>query len=127
MASGEQLWEGSQHLVPKWTVRADPGILRQEAERPVRIHPDQPAIGPVERDEAQFHAEWEKHVGALNRLVREKGVFNLDEFRHGIERMDPAHYLRAGYYERHLATLETNLVEKGVLTHEEIDRATEQL
>src|SRR3712207_9493766 len=28
--------------------------------------------------------------------------YNLDAFRHGIERMDPAHYLRAPYFERWL-------------------------
>jgi nitrile hydratase len=78
-------------------------------------------FGPVVRDEAIFHHEWEKVVAAMNGVVRGRGVFNIDEFRHGIERMEPAHYLRAGYYERWLATLETNLVEKGVLSRDEVD------
>jgi nitrile hydratase len=78
-------------------------------------------FGPVVRDEVVFHDDWEKVVAAMTAIVRGQGVYNIDESRHGIERMDPADYLRAGYYQRWLATLETNLVEKGVLTREEID------
>ena len=81
-------------------------------------------FGPVVRDEAAFHADWEKVVAAMQGVIRGQGVFNIDESRHGIERMDPADYLRAGYYERWLATLETNLVEKGVLTRDEVDART---
>ena len=77
-------------------------------------------FGPVERDEAIFHKEWEKRVSAMHHVMAVHGRWNIDEFRHGIERMPPAEYLRAGYYERWLATLETNLVDKGILTAEEI-------
>ena len=83
-------------------------------------------FGPVVRDEAVFHDDWEKRVAAMSSIVRARGVYNIDESRHGIERMDPAGYLRAGYYERWLATLETNLVEKGVLTRQEIDARAAQ-
>ena len=47
--------------------------------------------------------------------------FNIDEFRHGIERMDPAHYLGSSYYERWLDGLARVLVEKGVVTLEELE------
>src|SRR3712207_6828132 len=53
--------------------------------------------------------------------------YNLDAFRHGIERMDPAHYLRAPYFERWLTTLAANLIEGGFLTVEELDDRTELL
>jgi nitrile hydratase beta subunit len=78
-------------------------------------------FGPVERDDVNFHAEWEKRVYALNAVVRIQRMFNIDEFRHGIERMPPADYLRSTYYERWLATIERNLVEKGILRRDEID------
>jgi nitrile hydratase subunit beta len=83
-------------------------------------------FGPVlrEEDEPRFHAEWEKHVLVMQRGTIGQGIFNLDEFRDGIERMDPIHYLAATYYERWLATLETNLVEKGIITREELDART---
>jgi nitrile hydratase len=50
------------------------------------------------------------------------GIFNMDEYRHAIERMEPRHYLAASYYERSLTSLATLLVEKGVVTREELER-----
>ena len=41
--------------------------------------------------------------------------------------MDPAHYLRAPYFERWLASMELNLIEGGFLTGEELDARTELL
>ncbi len=81
-------------------------------------------FGPIERDEAQFHADWEKRVRAVQTLVRARGVYNIDESRWGIERMQPADYLRASYFERWLASLKTNLVDKGVLTTGQIEERT---
>ena len=79
-------------------------------------------FGRVEREENEpvFHAEWEKHLYALNRSRGMLG-YNIDGMRHGVQRMAPQHYLTASYYERWLFSLELNLVEKGVLTREEID------
>src|SRR5918998_2496398 len=80
-------------------------------------------FGPIVREvnEPVFHAAWEAHVHAMMTEVRSRGYFNIDASRHGIERMDPAHYLRAPYYERWLATIELNLIEAGFLTGEELD------
>jgi nitrile hydratase len=47
--------------------------------------------------------------------------------RHSRERMPPARYLEAGYYERWLHGFETLLVEKGLLTREEIERRMAEL
>jgi nitrile hydratase len=47
-------------------------------------------------------------------------VYNVDEFRRAIERMPPAGYLAATYYEKWLHALEALLIEKGVATREEI-------
>jgi nitrile hydratase beta subunit len=82
-------------------------------------------LGPIQREENEpvFHAEWEKHVYAINRTRAWLG-YNIDEMRHGIERMDPGRYLAATYYERWLDMLERMLAEKGVLTREEIDART---
>ena len=83
-------------------------------------------FGPVERDELTFHHEWEKRQHALSALTRTAGLRNIDEGRHAIERMPPAAYLRATYYERWAAALETNMVENGVLTQAEIDARAAQ-
>ena len=47
----------------------------------------------------------------------------MDEYRHAIERMEPRHYLSAGYYERSMTGLATLCVEKGLVTREELERA----
>ncbi len=79
-------------------------------------------FGPVEREENEpaFHAAWEAAVLAIQHAGRSRGLFNIDEFRHAIERMAPAHYLRATYYEKWLEGITRLLVEKGVMGAEEL-------
>ena len=79
-------------------------------------------FGPVRHSPTAqaFHAAWEKRVNAMYSLAVKQGVFNMDEYRHAIERMEPRHYMSAGYYERTLTSLATLLVEKGVTTHAEL-------
>ena len=69
-----------------------------------------------------FHADWEVRVNALYALAVRRGLFNMDEYRHAIERMDPRHYLTASYYERTLTSLATLCVEKGVVSREELEQ-----
>ena len=86
-------------------------------------------FGPVRHSpKAQvFHEPWEKRVNALYSLAVKLGIFNMDEYRHAIERMEPRHYLSASYYERSLTSLATLCVEKGLMTREELERRAEGL
>ena len=68
-----------------------------------------------------FHATWEVRANSLYSLAVQRGIFNMDEYRHAIERMDPRHYVSASYYERSVTSLATLLVEKGVVTREELE------
>ena len=68
-----------------------------------------------------FHSPWEVRVNAMYAHAVRSGIFNMDEYRHAIERMDPRHYLTASYYERSLTSLATLLVEKGVVSREELE------
>ena len=79
-------------------------------------------FGPIETEEdgLAFHADWEAHVFAMNAALIRRGVYNLDEFRDAVERMPPAAYLAASYYERWFAAITTLLAEKGVATPEEL-------
>ncbi|HSC63561.1 MAG TPA: nitrile hydratase subunit beta [Caldimonas sp.] len=81
-------------------------------------------FGPVRHspDATAFHDDWEKRVNALYSLAVRLGVFNMDEYRHAIERMEPRHYLTASYYERSLTSLATLCVEKGLVTREDLER-----
>jgi nitrile hydratase subunit beta len=86
-------------------------------------------MGPInpEKDEPVFHSDWERRAFGVMMATFAGGHYNVDEFRHGIERMDPAEYLRSSYYEHWLHTIETNLVEKGVITREELERKWAEL
>jgi len=74
-----------------------------------------------EPDEPPFHSDWEAHVFAMNASLIRRGVYNLDEFRDAQERMPPAEYLAASYYERWFAAICTLLVEKGAVTAADLD------
>lgn len=82
---------------------------------PIRFAPDAPF----------FHADWEKRVNALYGLGVRKGLYNMDEYRHAIERMDPRHYLSASYYERSLTSVASILVEKGLVTEAQLESLAE--
>jgi nitrile hydratase len=78
-------------------------------------------------DARAFHEAWEVRVNSLYAFAVRRGIFNMDEYRHAIERMEPRHYLTASYYERSLTSLATLLVEKGILTREELERRAQGL
>ena len=77
----------------------------------------QTGFGPVpvgEDGEPAFAADWEARVYALAAVLRRRGLFNDDELRDAIERLPPAEYLAASYYERWLAAIEALADRKGV-------------
>ena len=81
-------------------------------------------FGPVRYTSGapSFHAAWEVRANSLYATAVRFGLFNMDEYRHAIERMEPRHYMTASYYERSLTGLATLLVEKGVVTRAELER-----
>src|SRR5437764_9330157 len=72
-------------------------------------------------DAPTFHASWEVRAYSLYAFAVRSGIFNMDEYRHAIERMEPRHYLAASYYERSLTSLASLLVEKGIVTRGELE------
>lgn len=81
-------------------------------------------VAPLkEGEEPVFYADWERTVFAMLVPSLLAGM-NLDEFRHGIERMHPAEYLSSRYYEHWLYTMEKNLTEKGVIDGQELEAKT---
>ncbi len=84
-----------------------------------RVHDmgGQTGFGPVpvgEDGEPAFAADWEARVYALAAVLRRRGLFNDDELRDAIERLPPAEYLAASYYERWLAAIEALADRRGV-------------
>jgi hypothetical protein len=72
-------------------------------------------FGPIERaaDEPPFHAQWEARVFALNRLLLQRGLYNLDQFRAAVEQIEPARFLAMPYYERWLTAIELLVAQRG--------------
>ncbi len=78
------------------------------------------AGGPVDQHEHVLNF-WEWRVDALIRLLFAKGlVHDFAEIRRAIEDLRPDVYDTLSYYERWAASAATLLVEKGVLTEDEI-------
>ena len=71
--------------------------------------------------------DWEKRAFALFAGTFVFGGYTVDEFRHEIEKMDPAHYLEASYYEHWLAAFEGLLINHGHITRKELDDRVAQL
>ena len=81
---------------------------------------------PIDLTEHQI-MDWEQRVDALHSVLSSKGLRTTDEMRRAIESLDEESYVAMGYYERWTVALEMLLVEKGVLTTEDIDIATKNI
>ena len=68
-----------------------------------------------------FQAPWEQRAYALRAMAIQLGIYNIDEYRHAVERMDPRHAMSASYYEKVITAIATLLVEKGVTTRAELE------
>ena len=79
--------------------------------------------GPVvpEANEPVFHAEWERRAFALTVAMSRPGGWNIDMSRFARENRPPQDYLSKSYFELWLAGLETLMVERGLVTREEIE------
>jgi len=73
-----------------------------------------------EMDEPLFHAAWERRAFALTLAMGCTGAWNIDVSRHARERIPPAEYLAASYYEIWLNGVERLLVERGLVSVAEL-------
>ena len=79
--------------------------------------------GPVDRAEHDY-APWEKRVDAILRLLSDpkRRILRVDELRRGIEDLGPGAYDELNYYERWIASISNLLIEKGVISIDELGR-----
>jgi Nitrile hydratase beta subunit len=80
--------------------------------------------GPIDRSQHETE-DWERLADAVTIVLDKKGIKTTDEHRRAQESLE--NYRSLGYYERWIAATETLLVEKGILTREEIDARAEEL
>jgi len=80
-------------------------------------------FGPVrhEKNEPIFHETWEGRVYGIDRSLAAFGKWNIDAWRHHIETLPPADYLKFSYYEKWLAAIEQRVVQYGFLSVEELE------
>ena len=80
-------------------------------------------IGPVniEKDEPVFHDDWEGKVYAMTLATMGAGIFVTDEVRYMTETIPPQDYLTFKYYEKWLYSLEQLMLQKKVVTREELE------
>lgn len=80
-----------------------------------------PGAGAIEATDHPL-SDWEILADAINQALGARGVKRTDEMRRAREEMDSAAYRDMNYYERWIASMEAILIEKNILTKEEIDR-----
>ena len=85
-----------------------------------------PTDEPINTDEHVL-ADWERRVDAMHNVLSEKGLRRTDEMRRAIESLAPETYESCSYYERWTAALEILLLEKGVITREELDSKFQEI
>jgi hypothetical protein len=79
--------------------------------------------GPIDRSQHEIE-DWERLADAINGALGAKGLQSTDELRRSIESLEE--YRELSYYERWVAATEKLLIEKDVLSSDEIDeRAAE--
>ena len=83
--------------------------------------------GPVDTDDHDT-AYWEWQIDAMVRLALKKGLISdFAELRDGIEKLEPADYERCTYYERWAKSLAHTLVDRGVVSKDDIRQKVEAI
>lgn len=82
--------------------------------------------GPIDRTEHPL-ADWEILTDAIRGALGAAGIMRVDELRRAIESIEPSCYESLSYYERWITAIEQILIEKKLLTREEIDGKVAEL
>ncbi len=112
------------------------GASRKKTSRPdalvERSHHDMGGLpgGRVKRGEHDY-ADWERRIDALMVLLSGvksgKRLMTVDELRKNIEALGPEAYDRMSYYERWITSITQTMIQRGVITTDELGRKMEEL
>ena len=84
-------------------------------------------VEPTEHD----YAEWERRVDALMVLLTGvksgKKLMTVDELRKNIEALGAEAYDRMSYYERWVTSITQTMIQRGVITTDELGRKMEEI
>lgn len=76
---------------------------------------------PFNQEEHDYEP-WEKRVHALRELLATKNLLRVDELRRSVESLGEEKYKRLSYYEKWIWGMSQVMVERGVITDEELGR-----
>jgi hypothetical protein len=117
----------AQSLIERGIVTT-PELARKMSEVGARGHHDmggEPA-GAVEHDEERGYSPWERRVDALMMILGgikgPKRLITVDELRKNIEALPPDAYDKMNYYDRWVSSITQTLIQRGVITTEELAR-----
>lgn len=79
---------------------------------------------PFSRQEHDY-LPWEKRVHALRELLARKNLLRVDELRRSIECLGEEKYRRLSYYEQWILAISQIMIERGVVTSDELARQIE--
>lgn len=86
--------------------------------------------GKVRKTEHAYD-DWELRVDAMMMLLTGvtgmKKRMTVDELRKNIESLAPADYDRMGYYDRWVVSLTQTMIQRGLITTDELARKMEQV
>jgi hypothetical protein len=80
-------------------------------------------VEPTEHD----YPEWERRVDAMVQLLRLGGKITVDELRKNIEQLPPEAYDKLSYYDKWIASLTQTLIQRGLISTEELGRKMEEV
>ena len=84
----------------------------------------------VQRTEHDY-AEWERRIDAMAILLwgikGGRKLLSVDEHRKNIESLPPEDYYRMAYYEKWIVALTGSLIQRGVITSDELGRKMQEV
>jgi Nitrile hydratase beta subunit len=80
--------------------------------------------GSIDRDQHEVE-DWERLADAISSALGKEGIYTTDQHRRAIESLED--YRTLSYYERWVAATEKLLVEKEILTTDEIDEGAAEI
>lgn len=82
--------------------------------------------GPIDTSTHDL-AFWEKQIDGVRAVIGAKGLVSSHENRRTVEQLGHDAYERLSYYERWTASLQRQMIDKGVITQDEIDAKVAQV
>ncbi len=77
---------------------------------------------PLPSKDEHPHALWEYRVDAMMMLLSARKLMVVDELRRAVEGLGPGAYETLGYYERWVSAIARLMIERGVVTSDELGR-----